>query len=335
MKKNIIVLGACGNIGMYFIDYLNNNLNLNNYNIIATGLENKYPFKLHDDVIEYVKLDITKKTDFDLLPQKNIHAVVDFAGILPAYSSKIEPEKYIQVNTIGTLNVLEYCKNCNVDRIIYTQTWADLNGYLKDKKPLEPYWPRKPIFTGDHAVYNISKSAAVDLIEHYHQEYNMKNFIFRLPNVYMYSPEIYYYVNGEKKYISYRYIIEKAIKGDDLELWGNPNCGKDILYVKDLCQMIYKSLFVNIEGGTYNAGTGIKTTMQEQIDGIIKVFSPKNKPSKIIYHPEKKDCDDFVMNIDNIKYDLKYEPKYDYIKYLKDYKKERNLKRFDKIKEEK
>ena len=46
--------------------------------------------------------------------------------------------------------------------------------------------------------------------------------------------------------------------------------------------MIYKSLFVNIEGGIYNAGTGIKTSMLEQIEGIIKVFSPENLSSLIL-----------------------------------------------------
>ena len=178
-----------------------------------------------------------------------------------------------------------------VDRIIYTQTWADSNGYLEGRKPLKPYLPRKPILRGDHAIYNISKSAA----------------------------------------ISYRYIIEQAIKGEPIELWGDTNKGKDIIYVKDLCQMIYKSFFTNKERGIYNAGTGVKTTMQEQIDVIIKVFSPKNKKSKIIYCPQKKNYDNFVMDITNITKDLGYIPEYDYIKYLEDYKKEREIKRFDKI----
>lgn len=328
-KKNIIVLGANGNLGMYYIDYLYNNLDRSKYNIIASGREEKYQYKGFDDIV-YHQIDITKKEDFEKLPKQDVLAVVDFAGILPAYANEIPSEAYITVNINGTLNVLDYCKKVNADRIIYTQTWADLNGYLKDKKPLKPDWPRKPVFKGDHAIYNITKIAAVDLIEHYHQEYGLKNFIFRLPNIYLYSPLMYYYVDGEKKYISYRYMIERAIKGEPLEVWGNKDLGKDIIYVKDLCQMIYKSMFVERESGIYNAGTGVKTTMEEQIKGIIEVFSPKDNPSKMIYCPEKKDCDDFVMDITNIKEELGYEPQYDYISYLEDYKKERELNRFEK-----
>ena len=70
--------------------------------------------------------------------------------------------------------------------------------------------------------------------------------------------------------------------------------------------------------------------MREQIEGIVKVFSPKDKPSKIIECPEKKDCDDFVMDIENAKKELGYEPKYDYISYLEDYKKEMKQNKFRK-----
>ncbi len=318
-KKKIIVIGAAGNLGVYFIDYLNTFLDFEKYEIIATGTKNYYPYSFYSG--KYFKLDITKKEDFNNLPLEDVFAVVDFAGILPAYYTG-NPQHYIDVNVTGTLNVLEYCVKANADRIIYMQTWADLNGYLKDGIPLEPNWLRKPIYYGDHAIYTATKSAAVDLIECYHQNYGIKNFIFRLPNIYLYSPEKYYYVNGEKKYISYRYLIDRAIKSLDIELWGNPSLGKDIIYVKDLCQMIFKALFVELNGGIYNAGTGKKTTMLEQIEGIINVFSPKNNPSKIINCPKKIDCDDFVMNIDNAKIELGYMPKYDYISYLNDYKEE-------------
>ena len=325
-KKKIIVLGSAGNLGMYFMDHLMKNLDTEKYEMIATGTKPEYPYEFYNG--KYVKLDITNVEDFENLPKENVHAIVDFAGVLPAYLSKDDPNKYIDVNIKGTLNVLEYARKVKADRIIYTQTWADLNGYLKEKKPLKPNLLRKPIHTGDHAIYTVTKCAAVELIECYHQMYGIKNFIFRLPNIYMYSPKMYYYVDGEKKYISYRYMIQRAINGQDIELWGNPDLGKDIIYVKDLCQMIFKSLFVDRDTGTYNAGTGIKTSMREQIEGMIKVFSPKENPSKIIERPEKKDCDDFVMDITNIKEELGYEPQYNYIDYLKDYKKEMELNRF-------
>ena len=149
-KKKIIVLGSAGNLGMYFMDYLNDNIDFKKYEVIATGTKDEYPYEFYKG--KYIKVDITKKEDFAKLPKENIHAVIDFAGILPAYLKKDDPNKYIDVNIKGTLNVLNYCVQAKVDRIAYTQTWADLNGYLKDKKPLKPDLLRKPIFVGDHAI---------------------------------------------------------------------------------------------------------------------------------------------------------------------------------------
>lgn len=48
----------------------------------------------------------------------------------------------------------------------------------------------KIIMTGDHAVYAITKSAAVDLIEHYHQEFGIKNFILDY-QIYIYIAQIF------------------------------------------------------------------------------------------------------------------------------------------------
>lgn len=47
----------------------------------------------------------------------------------------------------------------------------------------------------------------VDTMEYYKQEYGIKNFVFRLPNVYLYHPDTYYYVECKKKLVAYRYMI--------------------------------------------------------------------------------------------------------------------------------
>ena len=194
---------------------------------------------------------------------------------------------------------------------------------------LSPDMPRKLDYTGDHAFYAICKSMVVETMEHYHQEYKIKNFVFRLPNIYLYSPLKTYYVAGKERPIAYRYMIDRAITGADIELWGNPDAFKDIVYVKDFCQMLYKALFAKTDGGLYHVGTGLKTTLREQIEGIIEVFSPKSHPSSIIPRPDKDSFPSFVMDIENARRDLGYEPEYDYLSYLRDYKQEMNLKRFD------
>ena len=318
--KKIIVFGATGNTGKYLVEYLIDNMDLNQFEIIAVGRKER-PIELNEKV-SYFAVDITEKEKFDVLPTENVYAVVNFAGAMPAQMSKYNPQQYIDVNVTGTLNILEYCKKNGVDRIIYPQTEADLSGYWGKEKILKPDLPRKYSLSGNYGLYIISKCTAVDLIQHYHEQYGIKMFIFRLPTIYLYKNNPYYYVNFEKKMLGYRILIDKAMKGEDIELWGNPTKSKDIVYVKDYCQMIYKALLVDKEKGIYNVGTGKGVSLQEQIEGMIEVFSPKGKKSKIIYCPEKPNSREFIMDITNAKEELGYEPKYNYIEYLQDFKKE-------------
>ena len=329
MKKKIVIFGATGNIGKYFVDYLNSHLNLDEYEIIASGRRNTDWFEKNH--VKYYSLDISNKEAFDVLPRENIYSVVNLAGVLPSYLETDDPLVYVNTNITGGINILEYTRKTDCKRILYTQTWAEMQGFWGKKKILSPKLPRNIYYTGDHAFYTITKCMIVDTLEMYHQQYGIKPFIFRLPNIYLYSPEKYYFVDGVKKFISYRYMIDRVKQGLDLELWGNPEDGKDIIYIKDFCQMMYKALFAAVDGGTYCAGTGVHTTLQQQLEGFIKVFAPKGSSPKIIYRPDMPTCVDFVMDIENAKKDLGYQPEYDYISYLEDYKKEESSGRWENI----
>lgn len=325
--KKIIVFGATGNIGAYLVDYLNSKLNSNEYKVIAVGRKKTSFFEKIG--VQYLRVDVNKSEDFEKLPTGDVFAIVNLAGLLPAYLKEYNPYKYVETNIMGALRILEFARRNKVDRVLYTQTWSVQGGYWGKKEVLSPKDPKSLIYTGDHAFYCITKCMIEETMEHYKQEYGVKNFVFRLPNVYLYHPEKTYFVDGIERKIGYRYMIDLASHGQNIELWGDPNAFKDILYIKDLCQLMYKAILTNVNGGTYNAGTGIKTTLQEQIEGMINVFNPEGEKSEIIYKPDGSGFTSFVMDIDNAKEDLGYEPEYTYIKYLEDYKKERELKRFD------
>ena len=327
--KKIIIFGATGNIGSYFADYCNQMINKSDYEVIAVGRRKTDFFKKFG--FKYISVDLTKPEEFEKLPTDDIYAVVNLAGLLPAYLKEFDPFQYVEVNINGALRILEYARKNRADRVLYTQTWAELAGYWGKEEILSTKLPRKLLYTGDHAFYAITKCMIVDTMEHYSQEYGLKSFVFRLPNVYLYNPIKEYYVDCKPKKIAYRYMIDLASEGKDIEMWGNPDAFKDILYIKDLCQMMYKALFANVNGGTYNAGTGIKTSLKEQIEGMIEVFSPITQKSRIIEKPSGSKFTSFVMDIDNAKEDLGYEPEYTYKKYLEDYKKEQELKRFDEL----
>jgi UDP-glucose 4-epimerase len=92
--------------------------------------------------------------------------------------------------------------------------------------------------------------------------------------------------------------------------------------------MICKAVEVNRETGFYNVGTGVPVTLKQQIEAIIQVFSPKECPSKIIYCPEKPCGGGFLMDVENAKKELGYNPKYDVVALFENYKEEMRVNRF-------
>src|SRR5699024_6108370 len=128
----------------------------------------------------------------------------------------------------------------------------------------------------------------------------------RLPTVYHYRPDPYFYKGGEKKKLGYRHLIDQALRGETIEVWGNPTLVKDIVYVKDFAQMVFKAILAENDGGVYNVGTGVGVSLEEQVKGIVEVFSPKKNDSKIVYNPDKPDTRSFIMDITNAKEELGY-----------------------------
>lgn len=325
--NKIVIIGATGETGMYITDYFCK-VAKNEYEIVAVGHRKTNFFEKYN--IEYCDIDIRCEEDFKKLPQENVYAVIYTAAMMPGRMVGYEPMEYLTTNICGTLNVLEYCRKVNADRILFTQTIRDLGNKI-GKEKIEADAVRDFSYNGDHAVYVISKNAAVDLIEHYYQEYGLKRFVFRLPTIYMYTPNEFYCVNGQRKKMGFRHMIDQAIKGKDIEVWGDPSKAHDVVYVKDLAKIFYLACICqNNDGGMYNVGTGLPVTILEQAEGMVEIFGEEKK-SKIVFCPDKPNAREYDIDISKTCKELGYKPEYPYLKYLEDFKREMEMNRFKEL----
>lgn len=324
--RTVVFFGATGGVGAYTVMELISA----GYKVVAVGHRKSDNGFFESLRIPYYSVDITKKENFKKLPRNSIYAIVHFAGSMPARMSGYDPQEYIDTIVSGTLNVLEYARLVGANRIVFPQSISDIAHACGSTNPIPADTPSKFPFNNDHSIYSICKTAAVNLIEHYYYRYGIKRFILRLPNIYLYHPNSFYYVDGVKKWQSYRLLIEKARKGETIEIWGNPKRVRDIIYVKDLTQIILKSLKAKIDGGIYNAGTGVGVTLEDQIMGIIDVFT-ESKRSNVVYKTKKPDAPQYIFDISKTISELNYKPKYNYVAYLSDMKKEMREKRFSKL----
>ena len=330
--KKIIVLGATGNVGSYFTKYAQEYYT-DKYEIVAVGHREKAD--VFDEMgIKYISMDISQEKDFEKLPQEEVYAVVDLAAVIPAYMDGYHPEKYLSSIIDGTYNVLEYCRKNNIEKLLYSTSCYDMWEYPAGTV-VKPDMPRNYSYVGDHAVYVIAKNTACELIEHYHQEYGLKTFIFRFPTVYSYSTNHYIYPEGVKTLRPLYKLIFNAMEGKPLEIWGDPSYSKDMLYVYDMAQMFCLAIDnTKLTTGLYNCGTGIPVNQMEQMEAIRKVFCPADKQSEIVVLWDKKAGGGILMDVENAKEELGYEPKYDVVRMFEDFKEEMKYDRFAELRGE-
>ena len=107
MMGSILVFGATGTIGAYTCLYLVEH----GYSVIAVGARKDDNSFFKEYGINYYSVDITKQKDFAKLPITNIYAVIHLAGMLPARMEGYHPQRYIDINVTGTLNIfLRICE---------------------------------------------------------------------------------------------------------------------------------------------------------------------------------------------------------------------------------
>ena len=326
MNKKVIVTGATGNLGAY----VSMQLKHDGFDVIALGHRKSDNGFFAEHGMTYISLDICDKEAFDKLPKHDVYAVCHFAGELPS-RYHYDPVALVDSITKGTLNVLEYMRKAGCMRIVFPQTPYDLCEHFSEGVPLKPDMPRSFPHEGDHAIYTIAKNAACDMIELYHSEYGIKRYIFRFFTIYQYHPNAYHYADFKPRMMPFRMLMDRAMHSQPIEIWGDCKKAKEMVYIKDFTRLVSLALKSDKDGGFYNVGNGWQVTLEEQIKGIVKVFSPKDNPSKITYAPEKPDPLENAFDITKLKEDFGYEPKYSYIDQLVDFKHEMETEPFAKL----
>lgn len=321
----IVVIGASGFIGTYLVD----ELIVQGREVFAVGRSNSSREYYISKRIPFAQVDIVKQQELEKLPKENIEAVVLLASMIPGSDDGCSPQRYVDVNITGTRNVLEYCRINKVNKIVFSTSHFEVAGLWDSGRPITEEDERSTIYTDDHAVYIITKIAAVNLVEHYHQRHDVVGISFRFPGVYGYGPHTERYRDGKVQIPRFTVFIRNAIAGDPLEIWGDRSRGHDFVYVKDVAGAIIGAIDSNRAHGLYNIASGVRTSIEEEVKGIIEVFSSPMHRSEIRYRTDKPNIPNtYLYDISKAKRDLHYEVRYPFMKMVQDIKHEMSCQRF-------
>ena len=234
---------------------------------------------------EFVKGDI-----LDRGLMKEITADVEYifhqAALVSVVESMNDPQKTIEINTIGTLNILEAGRMNNVKKVILASSAAVYGDspILKKKEDLIPV-PRSP--------YAISKLDCEYASRIYYEEYGLKTTALRYFNVY-----------GPRQDVTSPYaavmpiFIERALKNEDLIIYGDGLQTRDFIFVKDVAHA-NELVMSKGDGVTFNVASGSAASIKELADKIIELTGSK---SNIVHRePRKGDIKHSLADISKIK----------------------------------
>jgi UDP-glucose 4-epimerase len=318
-NKHILVFGASGFIATYLVDELLNK----GCKVTATDISDIGREYYKNKDVRYINVDITKKNDFDALDKNKYDSVIHLAACQPANvgQEKYDPREYISVNVIGTLNILNFCKQNQVGKIIYASSHRNTQGLWSANKAIREVDGRGIKYDGEYAMFSISESAAQDCVMHYQAQYDLKGIIFRLPPVYGYGPHTEIFKDGKPIKTGFQIFIEKAMACQPLEIWGNADVGRDIIYIKDVVSAFVKAIDSPMASGLFNITSGNYLTLREQAKTIAALFWGSNTQPVILERPEKSNgLDSFLYDINKAKRELNWSPKFTFEDMLNDYK---------------
>jgi dTDP-glucose 4,6-dehydratase len=276
--QNILVTGGCGFIGSNFVRLVLERLpdarifNLDKLTYAGNpanlkDVENNSCYRfVHADICDQPLLE-------KLFIEEKIDMVVHFAAESHVDRSIEGPAEFIQTNILGTFSLLETARKvwlnrdaesqANPFRFLHVST-DEVYGSLGDTglfTETTPYDPRSP--------YSASKASSDHLVNAYYHTYGLPILMTNCSN--NYGP--YHF---PEKLIPL--IINNALNGKDLPVYGDGKNVRDWLYVVDHCEAILQVLQKGRVGETYNVGGNSEKQNIEVVQTICDILDEKVEP---------------------------------------------------------
>ena len=230
--KKIGVIGANGYIGKHIVSYLQRHydVNVDSYDIVAEC-----------DLPNYHKVDLTDKESIKGL-NLDLDYIFMFAGLTGTYNGFNEYEKFISINELGLLNLLDAIKNSEYrPKVIFPSTRLVYKGIDKSLKEDD--------LKECKTIYAANKLACEGYLQAYHDSFDIPYTIFRicLPYGNLLSTDYSFGTVG--------FFIRQAKAGKDITLYGGGNIKRTFTHMEDLCYQIIGVTFHHESNGqTYNVG---------------------------------------------------------------------------------
>ena len=259
-----IITGATGQDGSYLVELLLDK----GYEVRCAVRRTTYPIKYSN--VSHLT-DQMKIYDCDLTDQSSLFRLFEGDGPFEVYNLAAQsqvgtsfncPQTTFEINTIGTLNLLECIRQLGIqDRCkFYQASTSEMFGKVQEVPQTEttPFYPRSP--------YGVSKLASHWMVKNYRETYGL----FACSGILF---------NHESPRRGEYFVTQKIVKGikdvvdgkiDHLEI-GNPDAKRDWGHAKDYVKAMWLMLQQK-EPDDYVVSTGVEHTIKDLANIVAKQY---------------------------------------------------------------
>lgn len=268
---NIIILGAAGFLGTN----LTIKLASGNNRIAIVDREKKYfehIQKLSLKNVSIVESPLISDTDFDDLVAGYDIVYHLISTTVPATSNQRIANE-LAANAILSANLLDSCVRNRVKKVVFLSSGGAVYG-KEANCPIKEKTITKPI-----SSYGVQKITIENLLYLYRYLYGLDYRIIRLANPY--GP--YQRPNGVQGAVTT--FIYKALKNEEIVVYGDGSVVRDFIYVDDAIHAILNIVDGEAKFRTFNLGCGYGTSINRLLEIISEVF---HVHLRVIYQDGRK-----------------------------------------------
>jgi len=271
--SRVLVIGGAGFIGSHIVDQLLDEpvreiVVLDNF---ARGARHNLDDALGDERVTLVEGSIA---DVELLDR--LMEGADYVWLLAAlwlYECVHEPRSAIEINVVGTFNVLDAARRAGVKKVVYSSS-ASVYG----DAVFTPMTEDHPF--NNRTLYGATKIAGEQFFRAYHEQHGLDYVGLRYMNVY--GPRMDYkgtYVSVIMK------VLDKIDAGERPVIFGDGSQAYDFVHAADCARANILAMKSDATDVNLNVGTGVKTTIKELVDVLLEETGGEIEPE---YRPDEQ-----------------------------------------------
>jgi UDP-glucose 4-epimerase len=293
----ILVTGGAGFIGSNIVDAL---IEKDYQVIVADNLSSGKKENLNQQA-KFYEVDIQTDALAEVFAENEITHAIHHAAQIDVQHSIEDPLFDAQNNILGTIKLLENCREYGVEKIIYASSAAVYGEpeYL----PIDEKHPIKAM-----SPYGISKHTPEHYIKMYSELYNLKYTIFRYANVYGPRQD----PKGEGGVVSI--FVDLMLDQKRPHIFGDGQQTRDFIHVYDIVEANISALTKG-DNTLMNISTASRDSVNDLVDNLNQISDYRLDP---IYE-EARSGDILHSSLANAKAKeiLDWSPDYDFKSGLK------------------